>query len=188
MSRWKGIVKKWAMCLYFSEIVIHDRLRAVSSLSKLRLARQSNRFGRACRSLRLWPSSFLQKTGEHGAGASRKKPLDPINAVSVRADEHAVLICQNAFDDHARGFFRRYQRYFFEILFNFPASRRSYAASGACAMRDRRGNTSRMHCHYFNSAVSPQLFPQRLTKSVDRKFAGSIRGLSWRPDQPENTG
>jgi hypothetical protein len=82
----------------------------------------SNYFRRAARSLRLWPSSFLQKPGKHGAGTRGKKPLDAVNAVSVRTDEHAILVCQNALDDHARSFFRRYGRYFLEVLFCFLAS------------------------------------------------------------------
>ena len=123
MSRREGIVKN---ALNASPIFRNRRFKAdfghsvlICTVSLPRL----NGFRRTCSSLGLWPSPFLKKPGEHGAGACGKKPLDPVNAVSVRADEHAVLVSQNSLDDHARSFFRRDHRYFLEILFGFLAGR-----------------------------------------------------------------
>ena len=85
--------QKGPVCCLFSEIVIHDRLRAIRPAFQTR-SRTQIAFDALAASLRLWPSAFLQKTGKDGAGAGGKKPLDAVNAVSVRADEHAVLISQ----------------------------------------------------------------------------------------------
>src|ERR1051325_4837864 len=62
--------------------------------------------------------SLFQPSREHGAGAGRKKALDPVNAVSVSADQHAGLVPQDSLHNRLRGFFRRDDGDFPEMLFH----------------------------------------------------------------------